>query len=77
MAGAVQEGSDRYIPPGLGADSIANASGLFVDTSSAFTNPLLGTRKDDPKARYSLVAQAIEAFESQSFSSHLPLFSCP
>ncbi|CAD6578790.1 MAG: Cleavage polyadenylation factor subunit clp1 [Tremellales sp. Tagirdzhanova-0007] len=37
--------------------------GLFVDTSSAFTNPMLGTRKDDPKARYSLLAQAIECFE--------------
>ncbi|OCF37831.1 mRNA cleavage and polyadenylation factor Clp1 [Kwoniella heveanensis BCC8398] len=43
-------------------DKIALASGLIVDTSSAFTNPLLGTKKDDPKARYSLVTQAVEAF---------------
>jgi polyribonucleotide 5'-hydroxyl-kinase len=41
------------------------ASGLFVDTSSAFTNPTLGTKKDDPKARYTLVAHAIEALESE------------
>ncbi|KAK8854866.1 hypothetical protein IAR55_003605 [Kwoniella newhampshirensis] len=44
-------------------DKLAMTSGLFVDTSSAFANPLLGTKKDDPKARYTLVAQAIEAFE--------------
>ncbi|WVF72692.1 mRNA cleavage and polyadenylation factor Clp1 [Kwoniella sp. CBS 6097] len=43
-------------------DKVALASGLIVDTSSAFTNPLLGTKKDDPKARYSLVTQAVEAF---------------
>ena len=45
------------------------ASGCFIDTSSVFTNPTLGTRKDDPKARYSLVIQAIEAFDSESLSS--------
>ncbi|WWD18985.1 hypothetical protein CI109_103442 [Kwoniella shandongensis] len=44
-------------------DKLALNSGLFVDTSSAFANPLLGTKKDDPKARYTLVAQAIEAFD--------------
>ncbi|WWD02415.1 hypothetical protein V865_000454 [Kwoniella europaea PYCC6329] len=44
-------------------DKMALASGLTVDTSSAFTNPLLGTKKDDPKARYTLVSQAVEAFE--------------
>ncbi|WWC90798.1 uncharacterized protein L201_005735 [Kwoniella dendrophila CBS 6074] len=44
-------------------DKMALASGLIVDTSSAFTNPLLGTKKDDPKARYTLVSQAVEAFE--------------
>ena len=43
------------------------ASGAFVDTSSAFVNPMLGTRKDDPKARYSLLAHALEAFESESY----------
>ncbi|ORY35433.1 hypothetical protein BCR39DRAFT_509714 [Naematelia encephala] len=43
-------------------DVNALASGLIVDTSSAFINPMLGTRKDDPKARYSLVAQAIDTF---------------
>ena len=46
------------------------ASGLFVDTSSAFTNPMLGTRKDDPKARYSLLAHAIDTFDGKSF--HTP-----
>ncbi|WVW85727.1 hypothetical protein I302_107765 [Kwoniella bestiolae CBS 10118] len=44
-------------------DKMALASGLIVDTSSAFTNPLLGTKKDDPKARYTLVSQAVEAFD--------------
>ncbi|WVR07435.1 hypothetical protein IAU60_004476 [Kwoniella sp. DSM 27419] len=44
-------------------DKMVAASGLIVDTSSAFTNALLGTRKDDPKARYSLVTQAVEVFD--------------
>ncbi|WRT68306.1 uncharacterized protein IL334_005282 [Kwoniella shivajii] len=44
-------------------DKMALASGLIVDTSSAFTNPLLGTKKDDPKARYSLVDQAVDALD--------------
>ncbi|WWC63199.1 uncharacterized protein I303_105799 [Kwoniella dejecticola CBS 10117] len=44
-------------------DKMALASGLIIDTSSAFTNPLLATKKDDPKARYTLVSQAVEAFE--------------
>jgi len=46
---------------------VAMMSGAFVDTSSAFVNPMLGTRKDDPKARYSLLAHAIQAFESTSY----------
>lgn len=37
-----------------------------MDTSSAFANPTLGTRKDDPKARYTLIAQAAEEFQSES-----------
>jgi polyribonucleotide 5'-hydroxyl-kinase len=40
-----------------------------MDTSSAFANATLGTRKDDPKARYTLIAQAVEEFQSQSFST--------
>ncbi|ORX38582.1 hypothetical protein BD324DRAFT_621467 [Kockovaella imperatae] len=44
-------------------DPTALASGLFVDTPSAFTNALLGTRKDNPKAKYSLVADAVEQLE--------------
>lgn len=52
---------------------VAMASGLVVDTSSAFTNATLGTRKDDPKARYSLVSHAIDTFDSKLL--HLPTFS--
>jgi polyribonucleotide 5'-hydroxyl-kinase len=44
---------------------VANMSGLFVDTSSAFINGILGTKKDDPKARWTLVEQAVEVFESK------------
>ncbi|EIW67326.1 hypothetical protein M231_02531 [Tremella mesenterica] len=44
-------------------DPIAAASGLIMDTPSAFTNPTLGTKKDDPKARYALVLQAIQTFD--------------
>ncbi|WWC71655.1 uncharacterized protein I206_105613 [Kwoniella pini CBS 10737] len=44
-------------------DKTALASGLIMDTSSAFTNPLLATKKDDPKARYTLVSQAVDAFD--------------
>lgn len=44
---------------------VAMLSGLFIDTSAAFTTATLGTRKADPKARYSLVLQAAEAFESE------------
>lgn len=48
------------------ADEIlALASGILVDTSSAFTTATLGTRKENPKARYSLLAHAIEALESE------------
>ncbi|KAK4688997.1 polyribonucleotide 5'-hydroxyl-kinase, partial [Tremellales sp. Uapishka_1] len=43
-------------------DPMAMASGLIVDTSSAFTNATLGTKKDDPKARYTLVEHAVHAF---------------
>ncbi|WVQ99907.1 hypothetical protein IAU59_007050 [Kwoniella sp. CBS 9459] len=43
-------------------DKVALASGLVVDTSSAFANAMLGTKKEDPKARYSLITQAVEAF---------------
>lgn len=46
--------------------SAVMASGLIMDTSSAFVAATLGTKKDDPKARYSLVAHAIEAFQSGS-----------
>ncbi|WVN90221.1 mRNA cleavage and polyadenylation factor Clp1 [Cryptococcus depauperatus CBS 7841] len=42
-------------------DKKANASGLFVDTPAAFCVPTLGTKKDDPKARYVLVNHAIQA----------------
>lgn len=42
------------------------ASGAVVDTSSAFVNPTLGTKKDDPKAKYTLLAHAIETFEGAS-----------
>ena len=52
------------------ADWVVAASGLVMDTSSAFANATLGTRKDDPKARYTLIAQAIHEFQSQSY---LPL----
>lgn len=52
------------------ADWVVAASGLVMDTSSAFANATLGTRKDDPKARYTLIAQAIQEFQSQSY---LPL----
>jgi hypothetical protein len=52
---------------------VAMASGLVVDTSSAFTNATLGTRKDDPKARYSLVSHAIDAFDSKL----IHLSTCP
>ncbi|EAL20505.1 hypothetical protein CNBE4250 [Cryptococcus deneoformans B-3501A] len=44
-------------------DKIANISGLFLDTPAAFTVPTLGTKKDDPKARYTLVSHAIQAFD--------------
>ncbi|WVQ81929.1 hypothetical protein IAT38_004056 [Cryptococcus sp. DSM 104549] len=44
-------------------DKKANMSGLLVDTSSAFTVPTLGTKKDDPKARYTLLAHAVEALD--------------
>jgi polyribonucleotide 5'-hydroxyl-kinase len=37
-----------------------------MDTSSAFANPTLGTKRDDPKARYTLIAQAVEEFKSKS-----------
>jgi hypothetical protein len=43
----------------------ALASGLIMDTSSAFAVPTLGTRKTEPKSRYSLVLHAAEAFESE------------
>lgn len=43
----------------------ALASGLIMDTSSAFAVPTLGTRKTEPKSRYSLVLYAAEAFESK------------
>lgn len=43
----------------------AMASGLIMDTSSAFAVPTLGTRKTEPKSRYSLVLHAAEAFESE------------
>ena len=45
-------------------DPLARTSGAFVDTSSAFVNAMLGTRKDNPKERYSLVNHAVEAFQS-------------
>ena len=41
-------------------------SGLFVNTSSAFTTPTLGTKKDNPKARYTLLVHAVETFDSES-----------
>ena len=40
-------------------------SGLFVNTSSAFTTPTLGTKKDNPKARYTLLVHAVETFDSE------------
>jgi len=58
MAQKVAERCDR--------DPTVAASGLIMDTSSAFANPTLGTRKDDPKARYTLIAQAVQEFNSTS-----------
>jgi len=58
MAQKVAERCDR--------DPTVAASGLIMDTSSAFANPTLGTRKDDPKARYTLIAQAVQEFNSMS-----------
>jgi len=58
MAQKVAERCDR--------DPTVAASGLIMDTSSAFANSTLGTRKDDPKARYSLISQAVQEFNSMS-----------
>ena len=58
MAQKVAERCDR--------DPTVAASGLIMDTSSAFANPTLGTPKDDPKARYTLIAQAVQEFNSTS-----------
>ncbi|TXT15651.1 hypothetical protein VHUM_00154 [Vanrija humicola] len=44
-------------------DPAVLASGLFVDAPSSFTNPTLGQTKENPKARYPLLTQAVEAFE--------------
>lgn len=46
-------------------DIVALASGLIIDTSSAFATPTLGTRKTEPKSRYSLVLQAAQSFDSE------------
>jgi len=61
MAQKVAERCDR--------DPTVAASGLIMDTSIAFANPTLGTKKDDPKARYTLIAQAVQEFNSMSFPS--------
>jgi len=55
----------RSWPDSISELMAAMMSGAFIDTSSAFVNPMLGTRKDDPKARYSLLAHAIQAFEGE------------
>ncbi|KAI9637324.1 Pre-mRNA cleavage complex II protein Clp1-domain-containing protein [Dioszegia hungarica] len=58
MAGRWKERCDK--------DPNAMASGLIMDTSSAFAVPTLGTRKTEPKSRYSLVLHAAEAFEIET-----------
>lgn len=40
------------------------ASGLIIDTPTAFTQPSLGAPKGD-KTRYGLIQQAAEAFEGE------------